>query len=220
MRSELSRSVALYLSKISCTFGMVQLCPGLYRGANLQNTGYGSVACSAYTLLKPTLSDLVWSNPGNAFCADGTQETLTLFACLCPKFREARTSAHNQVRQTITSFLLQTEGPNWTLFEEVRMGQLGLMQRPVSSSRVAHALNRSPDASGRGDDLGSWQPDWVIVSEVHKKPAKVDLCRPADVHQDQLLVAWDRKQRKYTVSSWRLWSITLNKAGWFMPSRC
>ena len=61
----------------------------------------------------------------------------------------------------------------------------------------------------------------MIVSAAHKKLAIVDLCGPADVHPDQLPAAGNGKQRKYsaTVSSWRLWTITLNKAGWFMPSR-
>ena len=133
------------------------------------------------------LIGLVKSQQG-LFCADGTLETLTQFACLCPKFREERTSDHNQVRQAINYFLRQTVGPNWIVFEEVRMGQLGLTLRPVLASRVAHALNRSPDAFGREDDLGRWQPDWVIVSEVHKELAIVDLCRPTDVLLDQLLV--------------------------------
>ena len=101
-----------------------------------------------------------------------------------------------EYRQTTTSFPWQTVGPNWKVFEKVRMSQLGLTLRPVPASRVA---NRNPDASGREDDLGRWQPDWVISSEVHKKLAIVDLCRPADVHPDQLLVAGDSKQRRYTV---------------------
>jgi len=35
-------------------------------------------------------------------CCSGAIESLTHFACVCPKFREARTSAHNQVRNVIT----------------------------------------------------------------------------------------------------------------------
>ena len=76
-------------------------------------------------------------------------------------------------------------GPNYIVFKEVWISQLG-----------------------REDDLGRLQPDWVIVSEAHKKLAIVDLCRPTDVHPDQLLVEGGSKQR----------SITLNKAWWFMPS--
>ncbi len=43
-------------------------------------------------------------------CSEGTPECLTHFACVCPKIREARTSAHNQVRAVVTSFLSSTLG--------------------------------------------------------------------------------------------------------------
>ena len=133
------------------------------------------------------------------YCADGTPETLTHFACLCPQFREARTSAHNQVRQVITSFLQRSVDPAWKVFEETRMGKLGLRLRPVSAARVAQALNSNVIPSEHDCDLGRWQPDWVIVSEVHKRIAIVDLCRSADIHLDQLSVAGARKQSKYSV---------------------
>ncbi len=47
------------------------------------------------------------------------------------------------------------------------------------------------------DQLGRRQPDCILVSEVHKKIAIVDLCRPSDVHQAQLLAAAIRKQQTY-----------------------
>ncbi len=62
-------------------------------------------------------------------CNERVPETLTHFACLCPKFREARTSAHNQVRDVITSFLAATLRPEWTLFEEARVAKTGLILR-------------------------------------------------------------------------------------------
>ena len=95
------------------------------------------------------------------FCADGAPETLTHFACLCPKFREARTSAHKQLRQTIISFLRQMVGPNWIVSEEARMGQLGLTLRPVPASRVSHAL--------------SWSPEQGWVAHAFKFPLVVDV---------------------------------------------
>jgi hypothetical protein len=49
-------------------------------------------------------------------------ESLTHFACVCPKFREARTSAHNQVRVEIISFFTSTlvsfKIPLWKIFED------------------------------------------------------------------------------------------------------
>ena len=44
-------------------------------------------------------------SPDCPYCEAGVPETLTHFASVCPRFREARTSAHNQVRQVVSSFL-------------------------------------------------------------------------------------------------------------------
>ena len=65
-------------------------------------------------------------SPDCPYCAAGVPETLTHFACVCPQFREARTSAHNQVRQVVSSFLTRCVGPKWTVYEETRMGNMGL----------------------------------------------------------------------------------------------
>ena len=116
-------------------------------------------------------------------CTEAVPETLTHFACVCPKFREARTSAHNQVRTVITSFLASTLGPEWTGFEETPMAQTGLTLRPTPLATV--------------EQLGRRQPDWVLVSEGLKKIAIVDLNRPSDVHPGQLHAAAERKQQTY-----------------------
>jgi hypothetical protein len=54
-------------------------------------------------------------------CMTATPETLAHFACVRPRFREARTSAHNQVRKAITSFLTPLVGPQWKIYEESPM---------------------------------------------------------------------------------------------------
>ena len=120
-------------------------------------------------------------------CDERVPETLTHFACLCPKFREARTPAHNQVRDVITSFLAATLRPEWTLFEETRVAKTGLILRLPSllNGDVGHG------------QLGRRQPDWILMSKEHKRIAIVDLCRPSDVHQPQLLAAAIRKQQVY-----------------------
>ena len=125
----------------------------------------------------------VVTSPTCPHCVEGIPESLTHFACVCPKFREARTSAHNQVRDVITSFLTSTLGSEWTVFEETRMAQTGLILRPTPQATI--------------DQLGRRQPDWLLVSETHKKIAIVDLCRPSDVHPAQLLAAAMRKQHAY-----------------------
>jgi len=134
-------------------------------------------------------------------CAAAVPESLAHFACVCPQYREARTSAHNQVRRVITSFLSPLVGPKWAVHEEVPMNQTGLVLRPVSAQRVCAALDRSFDPCDGLDavrDLGRWQPDWVFVSVEHKRIALVDLCRPADDHTHQLVAAGARKQKRYS----------------------
>jgi hypothetical protein len=93
-----------------------------------------------------------------------------------------QSSAHNQVRDVITSFLSSALRPAWTLFEEIRKAKTAL----VHSTPLADV-----------DQLGRRQPDWILVSEVHTNIAIVDLSCPSDVHQAQQLVAAIRKQQTY-----------------------
>ena len=88
-------------------------------------------------------------SPNCPHCGSGAIESLTHFACVCPKFREARTSAHNKVRNVITSFLDSTLDTDWTLFEETRMANTGLMLRPTPQFTA--------------EQWGRRQPDWVLV---------------------------------------------------------
>jgi hypothetical protein len=103
---------------------------------------------------------------------DILQKSLALFACVCPKFREARTSAHNQVQNVFTSFLNSALESKWTVFEETQMARTGLVLQSTSSATA--------------DELGLRQPDWVLVSESRKRIAIVDLCQPSDTSTAQL----------------------------------
>ncbi len=116
-------------------------------------------------------------------CDERAPESLTHFACVCPKFRAARTSAHNKVRNVVTSFLNSTLGPEWTMFEETRMSHTGLLLCSTSQATA--------------EQWGRRQPDWVLISHHHKRIAIIDLCRPSDVHPAQLLAAAIRKQKVY-----------------------
>ena len=158
-------------------------------------------------------------------CPTAVPETLAHFACVCPQFRAARTSAHNQVRNVITSFFTPLVGPQWRMYEETSMSRTGLILRPVSAVRIAQALGRSPDPGDSPDtmlDLGRWQPDWVFVSTQHQRIALVDLCRSADGLLDQLRAAGTRKQHKYSPLVEALtvpgWHTILTMDGWFMSS--
>ena len=125
----------------------------------------------------------VSKSPTCLHCSEGVPETLTHFACVCPKFREARTSAHNQVRTAITLLLHSILGPEWELFEETPVVRTGL------------TLRSNPQATA--DQLGHRQPDWIAISAVQKRIAIMDLCHPSDVLPTQLLAAALRKQHAY-----------------------
>jgi hypothetical protein len=49
-------------------------------------------------------------------CSEAVPESPTHLACVCPKFREARTSAHNHVLNVITSLLSNNVGPTWKMY--------------------------------------------------------------------------------------------------------
>ena len=55
----------------------------------------------------------------------------------------------------------------------------------------------SSTSQATAEQWGRRQPDWVLVSQRHKRIAIVDLCRPSDVHPAQLLAAAMRKQQTY-----------------------
>ena len=117
-------------------------------------------------------------------CPEAVPESLTHFACVCPQFREARTSAHNQVRDVITSFLRTHVGPAWKLYEETPMAQTGLVLRPTDHTTI--------------EQIGRRQPDWLLVSTEFKRIAIPDLCRPSDVLPIQISAAAKRKQHAYS----------------------
>jgi hypothetical protein len=89
------------------------------------------------------------------------------------------------VRDVITSFLISTLRPGWTLFEETRMAKTGLILR--SSSLTNDDV----------DQLGRRQPDWILVSKEAKRIAIIELCHPSHIHQTQLQAAAIRKQQAY-----------------------
>ena len=117
-------------------------------------------------------------------CPEAVPESLTHFACVCPKFREARTSAHNQVRDVITSFLRKHVGPAWKVYEETPMAKTGLVLRPTDHATI--------------EQIGRRQPDWLLVSTEFKRIAIPDLCRPSDVLPIQIPTAAKRKQHAYS----------------------
>ncbi len=80
--------------------------------------------------------------------------------------------------------LIQLAGPNWTVYEEMHMGN---MLTNVPAIVVANAWKTFViNSACQGEcHLQRWQPDWVAISHAHKRIAIIDLCRPSDVCQDQ-----------------------------------
>ncbi len=104
------------------------------------------------------------------------------------------------MRVVITSFLSNTAGPEWTVYEETPMAKTGLVLRPTTMATV--------------DQLGRRQPDWVLVSHELRRIAILDLCRPSDVLPSQLLMAANRKQHAYEPVKEALSSYT--DQGWII----
>ena len=112
-------------------------------------------------------------------CMSSADDTLTHFACVCPKYREARTSAHNQIRRVVTSFLRRVVGPRWVLHEETRLARTGLIIRPIPAELpdADPSAPRPVDALPASRDLGRWQPDWILVSKSLRRIAIVEIGR-------------------------------------------
>jgi hypothetical protein len=153
------------------------------------------------------------NSPMCPHCTEHVPETLTHFACVCPRFREARTSAHNQVRQAISSLFPKIIDSNWKVLEETRMGNMGLILRTVPATLVARARNLPLDDPVGMCELSRWQPDWVAISQVHKRIAIIDPCRPSDVHREQLHAAALSVNRRGIALSSMHWTTTSARAG-------
>ena len=102
-------------------------------------------------------------------CSCRENETFTHFTSVCPKFREACISTHNQVQRMITAFLARNIGRRWKMFEKKSPKSTGLVLRPVSATSVARARRQSTDDQDSVQDLGRWQTDWILVSSKLKR---------------------------------------------------
>ncbi len=125
-------------------------------------------------------------SPLSSHCSDNAIETLTHFACVCPKFREARTAAHNQLSAVVAACLkssLSEDWLHWHTFEEKSLVATGL---PLEKVRVEEVLVARGEATAHATDwdtvdIGRWQPDFVLISLKRKKIAILELTRPSDM---------------------------------------
>jgi hypothetical protein len=78
-------------------------------------------------------------------CSDNAIETLTHFACVCPKFREARTAAHNQLRAVVVACLKRSLPQDWHIFEEKSLAATGLRLEKVRAEEVLVARGEADE---------------------------------------------------------------------------
>ena len=92
---------------------------------------------------------------------------MTHFACVCPKFREARTAAHNQLRAVVAASLKSTLSEDWHTFEEKSLAATGLRLQRVRaeleevSESLARGESEAQDTAQDTVDISRWQPDFV-----------------------------------------------------------
>ena len=88
----------------------------------------------------------------------------------------SRTAAHNQVWQAIISALKRTLQPEWRLFIEISFRDTGLLRGPEDHQPSVRRSQSVPDLARFGNLL----PDAVLVNEVARQLAILDLTRPFD----------------------------------------
>ena len=124
-------------------------------------------------------------------------ETLCHFLTVCPRFREARTEAHNQCWKSITQALGTAMPPDWHFFHDKPMRTTGLLcVRPAPEDRLGSDVGALEQRAGVGEhslpglmdhggslgsaDLYNLRPDTVAVHHGLKKIAILEHCRPYD----------------------------------------
>jgi hypothetical protein len=128
-------------------------------------------------------------SPACPFCP-AEYENLVHFMCFCPRFKDARTEAHNRAWKLITDNLVCCLPSDWKLHIETPMFKTGLHMREVI---IGEGLNE-----GRPQNLRMWQPDAVAVSQLRKKIGILDLYRCSDSNPNNLLKAHETKISKYS----------------------
>ena len=94
------------------------------------------------------------------WCSSNVPETLAHFFSVCTAFHHARTAAHNQVWQAITSALKRTLQPEWRLFIETSIRDTGLLRGPVDRQPSVRGSQSVPDLAR----FGNLRPDAVAVT--------------------------------------------------------
>ena len=132
-----------------------------------------------------------WFDPGSPpmeskqcpYCSTGQDETLSHFLSVCPRFHDARTAAHNQIRAQLSSSLRKALSSGWRCLEETPLSATGLQLRRVPTALVQQSGRtvRSADIDIGSMALGRGRHDFVLVSNLSHRIAILELCKPSDV---------------------------------------
>ena len=139
------------------------------------------------------------SNDDCQYCSSQCRETFTHFMSVCPRFQDARVSAHNQIRASLSSALYKILPKDWILHEETPMSRTNLQLSPVPTEMVKSTgrVVRDADIAAGEMSLGRWQPDFLIVSYARKTIAILDVIRPSDIRRERLCQAHQEKLTTY-----------------------
>ena len=157
-------------------------CKTILTAINSQPATTVRVWMQAVTDTYPTMSSLhkwkskVHRSPNCPWCSAHVPETLAHFTTVCDAFHHARTAAHNQVWQVVTSALKRALPPEWELFIETNVRDTGLLRGP-SEHQPGAVTTQPAQVLAR---LGNLRPDAVAVNRTTRQIAILDLTRPFD----------------------------------------
>ena len=124
-------------------------------------------------------------------CDHRVPETPGHFACVCPKFHNARTVAHDLCWENVSSFIEKHSLLSWRF-------QWG---KSMASSRLNLVPVRIPEDESGGSkliDVRSLKPDGLAVNDTNKQILVLEFCRPSDSRPQQVQAAYYRKLMKYS----------------------
>jgi hypothetical protein len=101
---------------------------------------------------------------------------------MCPKFREARTEAHNMCWRAIICVLERVSPAGWKFFLDKPMSDTGLFgaQNGLGDGSEAAMARASQNGDHPAPNLLRLRPDAVAVNHELKKIAILEHCRPYD----------------------------------------
>jgi hypothetical protein len=142
-------------------------------------------------------------SPVCTHCNLQVPETTGHFACVCPKFHNARTAAHDLSWAPITHFIAKHAGPDWTFQWGKTMASSGFNLESVSVEGTAQAA-----------EVSRLKPDGLAINSKSRRILILEYCRPSDSHPAQIQAAYYRKLLKYEVIKEAL--AAYSRAGWLV----